>query len=104
MKVSDDDAYLDIACFETQQALEFLMKAILLENGVSYNKSHDIRYLLSLLEDVNFEFSKKEIIPNKKEQEDVRNKRCAGQKAPGSGDYRAIKKGVSRRGLHAGLQ
>ena len=28
-----DEAYLDIACFETQQAIEFLIKAILLENG-----------------------------------------------------------------------
>ena len=26
--VQEDDAYLDVACFETQQALEFLMKAI----------------------------------------------------------------------------
>lgn len=43
-----DEAYLDIACFETQQAIEFLIKAILLENGKSYDKSHDIRYLLSL--------------------------------------------------------
>lgn len=35
-RVTEDDAYLDAACFETQQALEFLMKAILLENGVAY--------------------------------------------------------------------
>lgn len=57
-KVSEDDAFLDVACFETQQAIEFLIKAILLENGVSYSKSHDIRYLLSLLEQVNFSFEK----------------------------------------------
>ena len=32
-KVSEDDAYLDVACFEDQQAIEFLMKGILLEYG-----------------------------------------------------------------------
>ena len=42
----------------TQQAIEFLMKAILLENGVAYDKSHDIRYLLSLLEETGFVFDK----------------------------------------------
>ena len=56
--VSLDEAYLDVACFETQQAIEFLLKAILLENGVRYNKSHDIRYLLSLLESIKFTFEK----------------------------------------------
>ncbi len=55
-KVSSDDAYLDMACFDTQQAVEFLIKAILLESGVAYDKSHDIRYLLTLLKDNNFEF------------------------------------------------
>ena len=55
-KVSSDDAYLDMACFDTQQAVEFLSKAILLESGVAYDKSHDIRYLLTLLKDNNFEF------------------------------------------------
>lgn len=59
-KVSEDDAYLDVACFEAQQAIEFLMKAILLENGIPYDKSHDIRYLLSLIESVNFKFDKQE--------------------------------------------
>ena len=49
-KVSIDDAYLDVACFEAQQAIEFLMKAILIDNGIPYNKSHDIRYLLDLLD------------------------------------------------------
>jgi HEPN domain-containing protein len=57
-KATEDDAFLDVACFETQQAIEFLIKAILLENGISYSKSHDIRYLLTLLEQVNFSFEK----------------------------------------------
>lgn len=55
-RVGEDDAYLDAACFETQQALEFLMKAILLENGVFYEKTHDIRYLLNLIDEVGFRF------------------------------------------------
>jgi len=60
--VTQDDAYLDVACFEAQQALEFLMKAILLENGIVYNKSHDIRYLFSLLEEIKFSFDKQEAL------------------------------------------
>lgn len=56
--VSKDEAYLDVACFETQQAIEFLIKAILLENGVTFEKSHNIRYLLSLLQETGFNFDK----------------------------------------------
>lgn len=55
-KVSEDDAYLDIACFETQQALEFLIKEILNEKGTPYPKSHDIDFLLSLLAETGFTF------------------------------------------------
>lgn len=55
-KVGRDDAYLDLACFLTQQAMEFLMKAILLEHGIVYDKTHDILELLELLHSVNFEF------------------------------------------------
>jgi HEPN domain-containing protein len=59
-RVAEDEAFLDVACFEAQQAIEFLIKAILLENGIAYSKSHDIRYLLSLLEKVDFTFEKKD--------------------------------------------
>lgn len=59
-RATEDDAFLDIACFETQQAIEFLMKAILLENGIPYNKSHDIRYLYSLMENIDFKFEKQD--------------------------------------------
>ena len=38
--------------------LRFLLKAILLENGVAYDKSHNIRYLLSLVQDTGFTFDK----------------------------------------------
>jgi HEPN domain-containing protein len=60
LSVSEDDAYLDVACFETQQAVEFLIKAVLLENGVPYDKSHDIRYLVTLLDNIQFSFEKKD--------------------------------------------
>ena len=48
-KVAEDDAYFDIACFETQQAIEFLLKAVLLEEGVAYGKTHHIGQLLELV-------------------------------------------------------
>lgn len=40
-KVGEDDAFLDVACFEAQQAVEFLLKAVLLDNGIAYDKSQD---------------------------------------------------------------
>lgn len=61
-KVALDDAYLDVACFDAQQAIEFLMKAILVDNGIIYNKSHDIRYLLELLDNIPFTFEKYEAL------------------------------------------
>lgn len=36
--VADDDAFLDSACFDTQQAIEFILKFILSEHGVSYKR------------------------------------------------------------------
>ena len=60
--ISMDEAYMDVACFETQQAIEFLIKAILQENGVEYSKSHDIRYLLELLESIDFTFEKMDVL------------------------------------------
>ena len=59
-KVSRDDAYLDLAYFLTQQSVEFLMKAILLEYGMAYDKPHDILTLLELLRDIDFEFEQED--------------------------------------------
>ena len=40
LSVSEDDAFLDVACFETQQAVEFLIKAILLEHkALAYSQA-----------------------------------------------------------------
>lgn len=56
--VADDDAFLDSACFDTQQAIEFILKFILSEHDVSYKKTHDIRYLAELLDTTTFTFDK----------------------------------------------
>ncbi len=56
--VADDDAFLDSACFDTQQAIEFILKFILSEHGVRYKKTHDIRYLAELLDTTTFKFDK----------------------------------------------
>ena len=61
-KVAEDDAYLDIACFETQQAIEFLLKAILLEEGVEYGKTHHIVQLLELVLGTGFTFEKQDVL------------------------------------------
>lgn len=62
LSVPEDEAFLDVACFETQQAVEFLLKAILLENGITYDKSHDIGYLIALAEEIPFTFEKQEAL------------------------------------------
>ena len=56
--VADDDVWLDLACYTAQQSLEFLLKAILLDYGIAYDKSHNIRYLLQLVDDTGFTFAK----------------------------------------------
>ena len=61
-KVAEDDAYLDIACFETQQAIEFLLKAVLLEEGVAYGKTHHIGQLLELVLGVGLTFEKQDVL------------------------------------------
>ena len=54
------DSELDKACFDVQQALEFLMKAILLDRNVKYDKTHDILYLWELMEEAGFDFGEKD--------------------------------------------
>ena len=54
-QAGNDDAYLDMASFATQQSLEFLLKAIIELNGDSYVRNHDIRAQLNKLEAINVE-------------------------------------------------
>lgn len=56
--VAGDDAFLESACFDTQQAIEFILKFILSEHGANYKKTHDIRYLAELLDTTTFKFDK----------------------------------------------
>ena len=61
-KVAEDDAYLDIAFFETQQAIEFLLMAVLLEEGVAYGKTHHIGQLLELVLGTGLTFEKQDVL------------------------------------------
>lgn len=36
--VAGDDAFLESACFDTQQAIEFILKFILSEHGANYKR------------------------------------------------------------------
>lgn len=47
--VSIDDAFLDVAAFNVQQGVEFLLKHILIQLNIKYSKTHDIATLVNLL-------------------------------------------------------
>lgn len=66
-KCESDDIWLDSACYDAQQSLEFLMKGILAskgvvvgdeENDIPKNQGHNIRHLLSRLTKEGFTFDK----------------------------------------------
>lgn len=61
------DEWLDSACFNAQQAIEFLIKGILLNDGIYFGEhgldkkqGHVIDFLLEQLEEINFSFEKME--------------------------------------------
>ncbi len=58
-EICNGEAWLDSACFDTQQAMEFLLKGILLGYGVKFESTHNIDYLITLLDDkTTFTFTK----------------------------------------------
>lgn len=57
-EICNGEEWLDSACFDAQQAIEFLLKGILLEYGIAFDKSHSIDYLVSLLDETSFAFTK----------------------------------------------
>lgn len=57
-EICNGEEWLDSACFDAQQAIEFLLKGILLEYGIVFEKTHDVNYLVSLLDDTDFHFEK----------------------------------------------
>jgi HEPN domain-containing protein len=48
--VEDEDIPDDVLGFHAQQAVEKLVKAVLAKHGVSYERTHNLTYLLTLLE------------------------------------------------------
>jgi len=59
-EICNGEEWLDSACYDAQQAIEFLLKGILLEHGVMFEKTHDIMYLISLIDETRFCFSKRD--------------------------------------------
>lgn len=44
------DIYFEDLCFQAQQAAEKALKALILQNGGTFPRTHDIAYLISLVE------------------------------------------------------
>lgn len=59
-EICNGEEWLDSACFDTQQAIEFLMKGLLLNYNIPFSKEHDISYLLERLNNAGFYFDKQE--------------------------------------------
>ena len=71
-RISEDEAFLDIACFDTQQAIEFLLKVVLFESGVRYDRTHNIRYLYDLAKASGFSFERADELDSEGLKETVR--------------------------------
>jgi len=52
------EAFWDDLCFDAQQAVEKSMKAVLIDRGIDFPKTHNIRALLELLDPTGSEISK----------------------------------------------
>lgn len=48
--IEDGDVPDDVLGFHAQQAVEKMIKAVLASNGISYERTHNITYLLTLLD------------------------------------------------------
>jgi len=48
--IEDDDVPDDVLGFHAQQAVEKMIKAVLASNDISYERTHNITYLLTLLD------------------------------------------------------
>lgn len=49
-EICNGRAWLDSACFDTYQAMEFLLKGILIGYGVEFESAYDLGYLVTLLD------------------------------------------------------
>lgn len=66
---NDETAYLDSACFDAQQAIEFLLKGVLMEYGVFFGEGglpkhlgHNIDYILDKVTECGFTFPSKDTL------------------------------------------
>jgi HEPN domain-containing protein len=50
MALEHDPAYTDGVCFHAQQAAEKMLKALLVVRGIPFHKTHQLTYLLDLLQ------------------------------------------------------
>ena len=48
-RINEDDAFLDSACFEIQQSIEFALKYWIELSGLGYSRTHDIANLIAQL-------------------------------------------------------
>ena len=60
-KIDVDDAYMDDCCYNLQQSIEMILKAIVELNGEQYAENHDIRSNINILNKLGIE------IPSQKE-------------------------------------
>lgn len=66
---NDKTAYLDSACFDAQQAIEFLLKGVLMEYGASFDEGglpkrseHNIYFILNKVIECGFTFPSKDTL------------------------------------------
>lgn len=57
-KISEDDSYLDLTCFNVHQSLELLLKYIIESLGYQAPKTHAIDDLLEYTRSFGFEYSR----------------------------------------------
>ena len=52
----EDDAYIDAACFDLQQSIEFSLNALIKLHGDNYVQNHDLRAQLNKLAKLNVDY------------------------------------------------
>lgn len=58
-RISEDDAYLDMCCFDLQQVLEFSLKYIVESSGSRYKVGHNLLLQLTDIEQLGIEIPDK---------------------------------------------
>lgn len=58
-RISEDDAYLDMCCFDLQQVIEFTLKFIVESNGSKYKVGHNLLLQLADIEQLGIDIPDK---------------------------------------------